>query len=125
MPLEEIAEVLGTDDLQARNQLITAHLERLERTLSATQSAVRSLRDLLGTSAPAFIELRSVAATRAVRDPRDRRRRRARSLVSAARAASSTPPSPPPVSGRQGQRQVSTTPTCSPTASARRPCSCR
>jgi DNA-binding transcriptional MerR regulator/effector-binding domain-containing protein len=66
MPLEEIAEVLGTDDLAARNQLITAHLDRLERTLSATRSAVRSLRDLLGTSAPTFIELRSVAPTGAV-----------------------------------------------------------
>ena len=28
MPLEEIADVLSTDDLQARNQLITAHLDR-------------------------------------------------------------------------------------------------
>ena len=66
MPLEEIADVVGTDDLEARNQLISSHLDRLERTLSATQSAVRSLRDLLGSSTPASIELRSVAATRAV-----------------------------------------------------------
>jgi effector-binding domain-containing protein len=66
MPLEEIADVLSTDDLEARNQLITGHLDRLERTLSATRSAVRSLRELLGSSTPASIELRSVRATRAV-----------------------------------------------------------
>jgi len=66
MPLDEIAGVLGTDDLEARNRLITRHLDRLEESLNATQSAVRSLRDLLGSSAPASIELRSVAATRAV-----------------------------------------------------------
>jgi DNA-binding transcriptional MerR regulator len=66
MPLDEIAEVVSTDDLAARNELIASHLDRLERALSATQSAVRSLRDLLGSSTPASIELRSVAATRAV-----------------------------------------------------------
>jgi DNA-binding transcriptional MerR regulator len=63
MPLDEIAEIVTTDDLEVRNRLITSHLDRLERTLSATGSAVRSLRDLLGSSAPASIQLRSVAAT--------------------------------------------------------------
>jgi DNA-binding transcriptional MerR regulator len=66
MPLDEIADVVTTDDLEARNRLISSHLDRLERALSATQSAVRSLRDLLGSSTPASIELRTVAATRAV-----------------------------------------------------------
>jgi DNA-binding transcriptional MerR regulator len=66
MPLDEIGEVLATDDLEARNQFISGHLDRLERALSATQSAVRSLRDLLGSSTPASIELRSVTAIRAV-----------------------------------------------------------
>src|ERR1700733_8821390 len=61
MPLDEIADVLATDDLVARNRLITAPLDRLERALTTTQSAVRSLRDLLGSSAPADIELRSIA----------------------------------------------------------------
>jgi DNA-binding transcriptional MerR regulator/effector-binding domain-containing protein len=65
MPLEEIAGMLGTDDLRVRNQLIAGHLDRLERTLSQTQSAVRSLRDLLGSSTPASIELRSVPPVRA------------------------------------------------------------
>ena len=50
MPLDEIADVVGTDDLEARNQVITSHLDRLERVLSTTQTAVRSLRDLLGSS---------------------------------------------------------------------------
>ena len=31
MPLDEIADVVSTDDLEARNQLITSHLDRLER----------------------------------------------------------------------------------------------
>src|SRR5262249_53763637 len=62
-PLDQIAHVLATDDLDARNRLITNHLDRLEQALSTTQSAVRSLRALLGPSAPAAIELRSVAAT--------------------------------------------------------------
>ncbi len=65
MPLDEIADVVGTDDLEARNQVITSHLDRLERVLSTTQTAVRSLRDLLGSSTPPSIELRSVAPTRA------------------------------------------------------------
>ncbi len=49
-----------------RNRLITSHLDRLEDALRATQTAVRSLRDLLGSSTPASIGLRGVAATLAV-----------------------------------------------------------
>lgn len=63
MPLDEIARVVTTTDLETRNQLITAHLDRLEHTLAVTKSAVSSLRDLLGSSTPASIELRSVDAT--------------------------------------------------------------
>jgi len=66
MPLDEIADVVGTDDLEVRNRLITNHLDRLESALSTTQSAVRSLRDLLGSSTPPSVELRSVTATLAV-----------------------------------------------------------
>jgi DNA-binding transcriptional MerR regulator/effector-binding domain-containing protein len=66
MPLDEIVGVLGTDDLEVRNQLITGHLDRLERALGATQAAVQSLRDLLGASTPTSIEMRSVDATRAM-----------------------------------------------------------
>ena len=65
MPLDEIANLLATDDLETRNQLISNHLDRLERALGVTQAAVRSLRDLLGASTPASISMRSVEATRA------------------------------------------------------------
>jgi effector-binding domain-containing protein len=65
MPLDEIAAVVGTDDLDARNRLIANHLDRLERALTETQSAVRSLRALLGSSTTTSVELRSLAATRA------------------------------------------------------------
>jgi len=47
MPLEQIRAVLEASDLRARNQLISAHLSRLEQDLARTQDAVASLRDLL------------------------------------------------------------------------------
>jgi DNA-binding transcriptional MerR regulator/effector-binding domain-containing protein len=62
MPLEEIQAVLAASDLPARNERITAHLNRLEGELGRTQRAVASLRDLLAAPAPevraAGIELR-------------------------------------------------------------------
>jgi DNA-binding transcriptional MerR regulator/effector-binding domain-containing protein len=66
MPLEGIRSVLAAPDVQARNERIAAHLNRLERELGRTQRAVASLRDLLASpppGVPAGIELRSVAAT--------------------------------------------------------------
>jgi len=67
MPLEEIRAVLAAQDIESRNELISAHLERLEISLSRTQSAVASLRNLLQHSggAAARIEQRSVGATMA------------------------------------------------------------
>ncbi len=65
MPLDEIAGVLSTDDLSVRNQLMASHLDRLERALDDTQRAVRSLRDLLESSTPPSIELRTAPAVRA------------------------------------------------------------
>jgi len=47
MPLEDIGAVLNAPDLETRNQIIVAHLARLEANLSRTQDAVASLRDLL------------------------------------------------------------------------------
>src|SRR5580658_7333082 len=47
MPLNEIRAVLSAPDLQARNDLIAAHLKRLESDLARTQTAVASLRNLL------------------------------------------------------------------------------
>jgi DNA-binding transcriptional MerR regulator len=47
MPLEDIQGVLAATDVDVRNQLITAHLGRLEANLTRTREAVGSLRDLL------------------------------------------------------------------------------
>jgi DNA-binding transcriptional MerR regulator len=47
MPVGEIHAVLATSDLAVRNELIGAHLRRLEAELSRTQDAVASLRDIL------------------------------------------------------------------------------
>jgi len=53
MPLNEIRAVLSAPDVQTRNDLIAAHLKRLENDLARTQSAVASLRNLLAHPAPA------------------------------------------------------------------------
>lgn len=47
MPLSEIRAVLTAPDLQARNELIVDHLNRVESHLARTQGVVASLRDLL------------------------------------------------------------------------------
>jgi DNA-binding transcriptional MerR regulator len=52
MPLDTIREILGTQDVGQRNQLITAHLMRLEEQLKQTRAAVASLRRLLETPIP-------------------------------------------------------------------------
>lgn len=66
MPLEEIHAVITTPDPSARNQLIAAHLRRLEATLARTQEAAASLRDLLDPpvdATPVAIEHRRMLAT--------------------------------------------------------------
>ena len=66
MPLEEIHQVITTPDPGARNELIAAHLQRLEMTLARTQQAAASLRDLLQPppgAIPAAIEHRQMPAT--------------------------------------------------------------
>ncbi len=52
MPLSEIQAVLSAPDLRTRNDLIAAHLDRLEHDLQRTQGAVASLRSLLQKPAP-------------------------------------------------------------------------
>jgi DNA-binding transcriptional MerR regulator len=47
MPLDDIHAVLDAPDLETRNRVIAAHLARLETSLTRTQDAVASLRDLL------------------------------------------------------------------------------
>jgi DNA-binding transcriptional MerR regulator len=60
MPLDEIGQVLGAPDLRTRNDLISAHLARLEQGLAETQAAVASLRGLLrGPPAELVVEHRS------------------------------------------------------------------
>ena len=67
MPIEDIRGVLAAPDIAARNELIAAHLGRLQDTLAQTQHAVASLRDLLDPpgTARAVISHRSVPAARA------------------------------------------------------------
>jgi DNA-binding transcriptional MerR regulator/effector-binding domain-containing protein len=66
MPVGEVKAVLDAPDAPARNELIDAHLGRLEAELAQTRSAVESLRNLLRPppGGPA-IEHRSVPATAA------------------------------------------------------------
>jgi DNA-binding transcriptional MerR regulator len=52
MPLDDIRAVLLAPDVQKRNELIAAHLRRLESGLARTQTAVASLRDLLEHPTP-------------------------------------------------------------------------
>lgn len=52
MPLGQVRAVLSAPDVQARNDLIAAHLKRLEGDLARTQTAVASLRNLLEHSMP-------------------------------------------------------------------------
>ncbi|WP_194904530.1 MerR family transcriptional regulator [Catenulispora rubra] len=66
MPVEQIAKVLAAPDLDARNALLTAHLDQMEQELVRTQTAVASLRDLLtGASGGGRAEIgrRSVPST--------------------------------------------------------------
>ena len=53
MPLEQIGAVLQAPDVDARNELIAAHLARLEQGLVETQEAVASLRGMLQGPPPA------------------------------------------------------------------------
>jgi len=52
MPLEQIGAVLDASDVDSRNELIAAHLARLEQNLLETQEAVASLRAMLGGPPP-------------------------------------------------------------------------
>ena len=68
MPLDEIRTVMSTTDIRQRNELINAHLTRLESQLAHTKRAVESLRELLepGPVAEGRIGYRRVEATEAV-----------------------------------------------------------
>jgi DNA-binding transcriptional MerR regulator len=55
MPVEEISGILTARDIAIRNELITAHLDRLEQSLARTQQAVAAVRDLLGDAGDAAV----------------------------------------------------------------------
>jgi DNA-binding transcriptional MerR regulator len=65
MPLDQIREVLQAPDVLVRNQVIAAHLQRMEAQLALTQSVVASLRSLLEQPPqPVAVEHRPVGAMR-------------------------------------------------------------
>ena len=69
MPLDEIQAVIAAPDIDTRNDLIAAHLSRLESNLAKTQAATASLRNLLqqpSGSALVSVEHRSVDVVPAV-----------------------------------------------------------
>jgi DNA-binding transcriptional MerR regulator len=67
MPLEEVRAVLEAPDVATRNDVIVAHLERMESQLAQTQAVVASLRSLLERPpAPVSVQYRSVPQTRAL-----------------------------------------------------------
>ncbi|GII52136.1 MerR family transcriptional regulator [Planotetraspora thailandica] len=61
----DIRAIMATDDVDRRNQIIGAHLRRMEEQLSETREAVGALRELLEPGGrPVDVEFRSVSATR-------------------------------------------------------------
>ena len=67
MPLEEVKAVLQAPDVGSRNDVIVAHLARMESQLAQTQAVVASLRSLLERPAPVVaVEYRSAGRARAV-----------------------------------------------------------
>ena len=77
MPLDEIRTVMSTNDIRQRNDLINAHLTRLETQLAQTTRAVESLRELLEPG------LLPKAGSATAESKRPRRSRSARSSICA------------------------------------------
>jgi DNA-binding transcriptional MerR regulator len=64
MPVDQVKSVLDAPDIGTRNQVIVAHLERMEDQLEQTKATVASLRAVLEAPfTPAAVEYRSVPAT--------------------------------------------------------------
>jgi DNA-binding transcriptional MerR regulator/effector-binding domain-containing protein len=67
MPLDQIREVLRAPDVEARNRVIVAHMQRMEAQLALTQAVVASLRSLLERPLlPVTVEHRSVGPAAAL-----------------------------------------------------------
>lgn len=65
--LDQVRTVLEASDIQARDQVIIAHLEHMEETLVHAQATVASLKALLEGHEPTLpVEYRTVAATQAI-----------------------------------------------------------
>jgi effector-binding domain-containing protein len=61
MPVDQVKSVLEAPDVTTRNQVIVAHLERMEDQLAQTQATVASLRAVLdGPRPPAPVTYRNV-----------------------------------------------------------------
>jgi DNA-binding transcriptional MerR regulator len=66
MPLGEVKAVLTAPDVQIRNEIIAAHLGRMESELDKIREAISALRGLLDPAQPPIqVEFRSVPTTRA------------------------------------------------------------
>jgi DNA-binding transcriptional MerR regulator/effector-binding domain-containing protein len=67
MPVDEVRAMLQAPDVETRNKVIIAHLERMESQLADTAATVTSLRSMLeGPGLERDVELRFVEATPAV-----------------------------------------------------------
>jgi DNA-binding transcriptional MerR regulator len=67
MPVDEVKAVLDAPDVDTRNRVIVAHLERMEERLAQTQATVASLRTVLeAPPVPLPVEFRSVDTTPAL-----------------------------------------------------------
>jgi DNA-binding transcriptional MerR regulator/effector-binding domain-containing protein len=67
MPVGEVRAMLEAGDVDTRNKVIIAHLERMESHLAETASTVASLRAMLGSKpSPAELEFRAVHPTPAL-----------------------------------------------------------
>jgi DNA-binding transcriptional MerR regulator len=65
MPLEQIRTVLRAPDVEARNEAISVHLQRMQEQLARTQTSIASLQALLANPpTSAGIELRAIDPTR-------------------------------------------------------------
>lgn len=67
MPVDEVKTVLAAPDVTARNEVIVAHLQRMQAQLQKTEATVTSLRALLDPEpVPLSVELRSAPETPAL-----------------------------------------------------------
>lgn len=67
MPIDELKALLRASDVESRNEVIVAHLDRMRAQLEETQSTVEALRTLLDpTGSPVPVEYRTLPPTPAL-----------------------------------------------------------